>query len=207
MVSRPEPDTEQLLSAAAMGDAPSRNRLLERHRERLRRMVAIRLDRRLSARLDPSDVVQETLALADKRLPDYLRERPLPFYPWLRQIAVNRLEDVRRFHLRSQRRNAAREAPAGLPEESAMELAERLLTRDAPSAGLRKQENRDFVRKALALLSDRDREVLVLRFLEEMPAADAAAVLNVSEGALRVRVLRALRRLRDLLRNQSESSS
>src|SRR5204862_1794322 len=81
----PEPDTEQLLAAASQGDATARGRLLERHRPRLKRMVAVRLDRRVAARVDPSDVVQETLAVAARGLDDYLRDRPLPFFPWLRR--------------------------------------------------------------------------------------------------------------------------
>src|SRR4029077_18395091 len=75
MPTRSEPDTEQLLDAAAHGDDLARGQLLERHRPRLRRMVAVRLDRRLAARVDPSDVVQETLAEAAAKLNDYLRER------------------------------------------------------------------------------------------------------------------------------------
>src|SRR5262245_28661520 len=112
---RPEPDTEQLLDDASRGDAGARGRLLELHRERLRRMVAVRLDRRLAARLDPSDVVQETLAEAAARLDAYLRDRPLPFYPWLRRLAEERLADAYRQHLRAGRRSVAREEPGGLP--------------------------------------------------------------------------------------------
>jgi RNA polymerase sigma-70 factor (ECF subfamily) len=200
MITRPEPDTEHLLDAASAGDAQARGRLLERHRPRLRRMVAVRFDRRLAARLDPSDLVQETLAEADRRLDDYLRSRPLPFYPWLRQIAANRMADARRFHLRV-RRSVGREEPAGLPEESAVELAERILAGEAPSAGVRRQEQQALVRTALERLPERDSEVLVLRYLEHLSTAEAAAVLGVSEGAVRVRMLRALRRLRDLLKN------
>ena len=91
MTARPEPATEHLLDAAARGDGPARNRLIERYRRRLKRMVAVRLDRRLSARVDPSDVVQDTLADAARKLDGYLRDRPLPFYPWLRQLAADRL--------------------------------------------------------------------------------------------------------------------
>jgi RNA polymerase sigma-70 factor (ECF subfamily) len=199
MTTRPEPDTGELLAAAAHGDAAARGRLLERHRPRLKRMVAVRFDRRLAARLDPSDLVQETLAEADRRLDGYLRTRPLPFYPWLRQIAANRLADARRFHLRG-RRSVGREEAAGLPEESALELAERLLAGEAPSAGLRREEQQALVRSALDRLPERDREILVLRYLEQLSTAEAAAVLEVSEGAVRVRLLRALRRLRDTLK-------
>jgi RNA polymerase sigma-70 factor (ECF subfamily) len=201
MTARPTPDTDQLIAAVASGDAQARGRLLDRHRPRLKRMVAVRFDRRLAARLDPSDLVQETLVEADRRLDAYLRDRPLPFYPWLRQLAWNRMIDARRFHVRAGRRTVHREEPGGLPEGSVIELAERLLGGDAPSAGLRLAEQRDQVRAALGRLADADREVLVLRYLEQLSAAEAGAVLGVSEGAVRVRVLRALRRLRALMTN------
>src|SRR5262245_34708786 len=83
----PTTDTEHLLDRAAEGDATARDQLLERFRRRLRRMVAVRFDPRLAARVDPSDVVQESLAEASAQLNRYLRDRPLPFYPWLRQFA------------------------------------------------------------------------------------------------------------------------
>src|SRR5213080_3119182 len=105
MVKPPGPDTDQLLASASRGDATARGRLLERHRQRLKRLVAVRLDRRLAARVDPSDVVQETLAEAAARLDGYLRDRPLPFYPWLRRLAEERLADVHRGHLRAGRRS------------------------------------------------------------------------------------------------------
>src|SRR3954451_3490896 len=93
MDPRPEPDTDVLLAACARGDPRAPGRLLERHRPRLRRMVAVRLDPRVAARVDPSDVVQEALADAARKLPGYLRTRPLPFYPWLRQVAAGRVRE------------------------------------------------------------------------------------------------------------------
>jgi RNA polymerase sigma-70 factor (ECF subfamily) len=80
----PDVDTEQLLDQAAAGDEAARGQLLQRHRTRLKRMVTVRADPRLVARVDPSDVVQETLIEAAAQLGHYLRRRPLPFYPWLR---------------------------------------------------------------------------------------------------------------------------
>jgi len=196
-----EPDTEQLLASAAGGDNRVRGCLLERHRTRLKRMVAVRLDRRLAARVDPSDVIQETMAEAAGRLDDYLRDRPMPFYPWLRQIALDRLGTMHRRHLRASRRSVSREDSAGLPDESAFELAEQLLaTSTGPSARLRREERRGLVLSALALLGERDREVLVLRYLEQLPTAEAAAVLGVSDGAVKMRLLRALQRLREFLK-------
>ena len=92
-------DTEELLDRAGQGDGEARQRLLARHRHRLRQMVIVRLDRRLAARLDPSDIVQEALADAARGLDDYLRDRPVPFYPWLRRFAWERLVEVNRRHL------------------------------------------------------------------------------------------------------------
>ena len=86
-MAMPEPNTDELLNRAATGDRSAREQLWVRHRGRLRKMVAVRLDRRLAARVDPSDVVQEAILEADQMLSDYLVERPLPFYPWLRRLA------------------------------------------------------------------------------------------------------------------------
>src|SRR6516162_5862921 len=104
-----QPDTDELLRAAEPGDGSARHRLLARHRSRLRQMVAVHLDRRLAARIDPSDVVQETLMDAARDLPDYLRERPLPFYPWLRQLAGERLAKFHERHLRTDKRSVTHE--------------------------------------------------------------------------------------------------
>jgi RNA polymerase sigma-70 factor (ECF subfamily) len=202
MVVPQDLDTDQLLQQAGQGDAAARQQLLVRHRQRLRQMIALRMDRRLAARLDPSDVVQDTLADAIQHLSDYLRRRPLPFYPWLRQLALDRLAELHRRHIRTRKRSVTREearAPA-LPDESALELAARLLARgSSPSARLHREELRDRVQAALAQLAESDREVLVLRHLEQLPTRDIAAVLGITEGAVYMRHLRALERLRNLL--------
>ena len=198
----PSTDTENLLQRVADGDYAARDQLLERFRRRLRRMVVVRFDPRLAARVDPSDVVQETLAEAARRLEEYLRHPPLPFYPWLRQIALDRLLDLRRRHLRARKRSVAREEPGGLnlPDESAAELAARLIDLgSSPSRHLLREELRERVRVTLGRLPPGDREVLVLRHLEQMAIRDVAAVLGVGEGAVRMRLVRALGRLRDLL--------
>jgi RNA polymerase sigma-70 factor (ECF subfamily) len=197
-----QPDTEELLGRAAGGDAAARDGLLARHRERLCKMIACRLDRRLAARVDPSDVVQDVLAEADGKLDRYLRERPLPFYPWLRALAAERLVTLHRRHVRAAKRSVRREEPGllALPDESLADLAERLVaSATSPSQRLLRQEKRQRMRDALARLPERDREVLVLRHLEALSVADTAAVLGASEGAVKTRHVRALERLRTLL--------
>ena len=201
-MTRSEPDTEELLNRAGDGDSAAREALLQRHRGRLGRMVALRMDPRLAARVDPSDIVQDSLIKADQRLDDYLRDRPLPFYPWLRQLAWDRLADAHRQHVRAARRSVTREHadPFRLPDNSAMELAGRLVSSaTGPSGTARREELRVRVRQALEHLSERDREVLVLRHLEQLSVKEIAAVLGVSEGAVKTRTLRALQRLRAAL--------
>jgi RNA polymerase sigma-70 factor (ECF subfamily) len=192
-------DTDELLRGVEAGDAAARQRLLERHRPRLLRMVALRLDDRLAARLDPSDIVQEALAVAAARLDDYARERPVPFYPWLRRLAWEHLVQAGRHHLHAARRSVLREAAgqAGLPGGSARILVDRLVDGGtSPSRRLLRQELRRRVREALDRLDPRDREVLVLRYLEQMSTSEIAATLGVGQGAVKMRHLRALQRIR-----------
>jgi RNA polymerase sigma-70 factor (ECF subfamily) len=199
-MERADSDTERLVERAGDGDAAAGELLLARHRERLRRMVAVRLDRRLLARVDPSDVVQEALAEAARKLPEYLKQRPLPFYPWLRRLAWERLVKLYQRHIVAGKRSVTRETCGPLPDESALELARCVL---APGPGPYDQallaELRGRVRIALAQLAERDREVLVLRYLEQLSTAEIAAVLGATTGSVKVRHLRALERIRSLL--------
>jgi RNA polymerase sigma-70 factor (ECF subfamily) len=201
MTLRP-PDTEQLLERVSQGDDDARQQLLTRHQTRLRRMVAVRLDRRLAARVDPSDVVQETLAEAAKNLSDYIRERPIPFYPWLRRLAWERLVKLHRRHLKTRMRSVTREEPnvLALPDESALDLVSRVAASGtSPSNRLTRAEEQVRVQSALAELSEREREVLVMRYLEQLSTREIAAALGISEGAVRTRHLRALEHLRRVL--------
>jgi RNA polymerase sigma-70 factor (ECF subfamily) len=195
-------ESDQLVRRAGQGDLAARQQLLLQHQQRLRQMIAVRMGRRLAARIDPSDVIQETLAEAVQQLSDYLRNPPLPFYPWLRQLASKRLADLYRRHIQARKRSVCYEdhgAPP-LPDESALDLAGRLVARgNSPSARLRREELRSLVQTALAQLPEADREVLVLRHLEQLPTADIAAILGVTEGTVYTRHLRALERLRRVL--------
>jgi RNA polymerase sigma-70 factor (ECF subfamily) len=196
------PDTAQLIEQARRGDGLARHDLLVRHESRLRQMVAVRMDRRLAARVDPSDVVQDALAEAQRTMDDYLQRRPLPLYPWLRRLAWERLIQLQRQHVGAEKRCLLHERgmDLGLPDESAMMLADRLIASGtSPSRHAIRQETRDRVRAALDELTPRDREVLVLRFLEQLSTAETAAVLGIGEGAVKSRLMRAVVRFRDLL--------
>jgi RNA polymerase sigma-70 factor (ECF subfamily) len=201
MVVQP-PDTDWLIEQASRGQSAACHQLLMRHRDRLRRMVAVRMDRRLAPRIDPSDVVQEALAFAARKLPVYFRDRPLPFYPWLRSITWERLVKLHQKHLKAQRRAVTREEPQGPPlsSESAMDLAKRLIdSGTSPSLNVEKKELRAQVQAALTRLRASDREILVMRYLEQLSNKEIAGALGISEGALKMRHLRALTALKTIL--------
>jgi RNA polymerase sigma-70 factor (ECF subfamily) len=204
------PDTDELLNRIGRGDSSAKGPLLERHRQRLRQMVAIRLDRRLQARIDPSDVVQEALGEAAGKLSKYAGQRPLPFYPWLRRITWERIIHLHRRHIRAGRRSVVREQVGlPLPDESACMLVDRLLVAgSSPSKRMQRNEERDRLQSALLQLSEADREVLVLRYLEHLSTREIAAVLELAESGVKARQLRALQRLRALMRdNRTEDAS
>jgi RNA polymerase sigma-70 factor (ECF subfamily) len=193
---------DELILRAGGGDGEARQLLLDRHRERLRQMIALRLDRRLAARMDPSDIVQESLADADRDLSDYLRSPAMPFYAWLRRFAWDRLVEAHRRHVSAERRSVDREQARSIPwaDQSAVALADRLVASGtSPSRHLLRDEERIRVRAALEQLPPRDREVLVLLYMEDLSAVEIAAILGLSEGAVRARHLRALDRLRRLM--------
>jgi RNA polymerase sigma-70 factor, ECF subfamily len=195
----------QLLRQARDGDDAAVQRLFTEHRPRLKHMVRVRLDRRMAARVDPSDVVQETLAEAVRRLPKYLDDQPIPFYPWLRQIAWERLAKLHQRHVTARRRAVGREEPQPppLPDESIQELAERFVASGThPSERLVREELKRRVHAALAELSETDRELLVLRYLEQLSPREARAVLGIGEEAFAKRHLRAITRLRRVLQGE-----
>jgi RNA polymerase sigma-70 factor, ECF subfamily len=190
--------TQVLLDRAGHGDVVARHELLERFRQYLRSLIAVRLDRRVARRVDASDIVQEALADASERMEDYLRVRPLPFLDWLRRLARDRVVDAHRRHLGSLRRSVARErSTSDLTDASVAELGRRLLAPDtSPSNRLDRRERFDRIAAALARLQDRDREVLVLWYLEQRDTREIAKTLGITERGVRSRHLRALLRLR-----------
>jgi RNA polymerase sigma-70 factor, ECF subfamily len=195
--------TDELLRSAGLGGEAVRTELLAWHRDRLPRVVAVRIDRRLAARVAPSDVVQEALADAPLGISSYLPDCPPRFYPRLRQVTWLRLGQLYRHHLGSRRRSVDREVPAGPPiaDASAQILAAAYLVAggSTPSRALIREEMLDRVHHALARLDPRDREVLVMRHLEGLSSAEVGSVLLISEGAVRARLVCALKRLRGLL--------
>ena len=203
MASQDSSATRRRIERAASGDQDAWRSLVERYRDRLRRMVMVRLDQRLQGRLDPSDVLQETYFEAARQLADYLRHPVLPFFLWLRQLAGNRLFKLHRHHLRAQVRDAGREIPlyrGGCPEASSAALAAQLLGRECrPSEAALRAELKRRLQEALDLMDPVDREALVLRHFEQLTTVEVARVLGISRAAAGKRYLRAVLRLKEIL--------
>ncbi len=185
------------------GDRGALAKLFDEHRERLRRMVELRLDARLRARLDPSDVVQEAFLDVDRDLVAYLDDPKLPPLLWLRLHVGRRLTALHREHLGTRMRDARLEISlyhGALPEASSAALASMLLGRHtSPTQAAQRAERLLRVQEALNSLEAIDREVLALRHFEQLGRADAAQVLGISQEAGAKRYFRALKRLKDVL--------
>jgi RNA polymerase sigma-70 factor (ECF subfamily) len=195
--------TVQLLEQAARGDHAEWGKLLAAHRERLRRMVALRLDRRLQGRIDPSDVIQEAYLEAWSRLRAYLREPRMPFFIWLRYLAGQKLITLHRHHFGVEMRDPAVEVSlqhGTLPGASSAALAAQLLGHEPrPSEAAIRAEMKLRLQEALNSMEAVDREVLALRHFEQLSRAECAQLLGLSVDAISKRYFRALKRLKEIL--------
>ena len=202
--------TETLLDAARAGDGDAVNKLLERHRGPIRRLVEMRLDRKVQQRVDVSDVVQDVMIEANSRLKKYLDEPVMAFHLWLRQIAWDRMIDTYRRHRVSAKRNMDREQPMSAPgraDHSTMELAVQLCDPAlTPAAAATQREIAGKVESVIEMLGDQDREIVLMRHFEHLTNLEIAQVLGLNPPAASMRYLRAIRRLRELLEEQAIES-
>ena len=191
------------LQRAAAGDEEALRTLFAAHRDRLKRMVHLRLSRRLAGRVDDSDVLQEAFIEVARKLPEYAREPKLPLFLWIRHLTGLKLAEVHRRHLGTQLRDADREVTlhrGGLPLADSVSLAAHLLgTLTTPSQAAIKAETRLLVQEALNGMDPIDREVLALKHFEQLSTSEIAEVLGLSKAGAGSRYLRAIKRLRSIL--------
>jgi RNA polymerase sigma-70 factor (ECF subfamily) len=197
------PDYVDLIERARAGDREARDALFCQYRERLRRMVELRLDAHLQGRIDVSDVVRDAHIDVVERLEDYLRDPKLPLFLWMRQVVGERLVKLHRHHLGMRMREAGREVllyRGALPVASSAALAARLLGKStSPTPAAIRAERILRMQEALNKLDPADREILSLRHFEELTAAEAAQVLGIEESAAAKRDFRAVKRLKQVL--------
>jgi RNA polymerase sigma-70 factor (ECF subfamily) len=193
-----------LLDRVRGGDDAAVNSLLQRHREAIRRMIDRRMDRVVQRRVDASDIVQDVMLEANRRLGDYLSNPVMPFQLWLRQMARDRLIDAHRRHRVAATRSIDREVPlAAAPVEGAPsgdDVLDRVADRElTPAAAATWHELERRFAAAVERLDEQDREIVLLRHFEHLSTAEAAAAIGLTKPAAGMRYLRAMRRLRVLL--------
>jgi len=195
--------TLALLDRLRARDDQALGELFMLHRDRLWRMLYVRLDSRLASRVAPDDVLQETFLDVARRIGEYLAGPAVPFYVWLRFLTVQRMLMVQRAHLGARRRDVSQEVPlpeGGAPFAYADSMAGQLVGHlTSPSQAAMRHELQDRLRAALAEMDPLDREVLALRHFEELGNGEVAEVLGITKDAASKRHVRALKRLRAIL--------
>jgi RNA polymerase sigma-70 factor (ECF subfamily) len=205
MIHMTDPQTDLALIEQRLrtGDLNAAADLFAAYRDRLKKMVRLRLDRRLQGRLDASDVLQEAFIDVQKKAVDFAAKAEMPAYIWLRLITTERLLILHRQHLGAQMRDAGQEVslcPGGSPAASTHSLANLLLGRlTSPTQAAIRAERQVRLQEALNGMDPLDREILALRHFEELTNGEAATVLGLSKTAASNRYIRALKRLKEIL--------
>jgi RNA polymerase sigma-70 factor, ECF subfamily len=193
-------ETEALILRVEGGDEAALCELFARYRDRLRRMVKLRMDRRLQGRLDASDVLQEAYLDVAKRAAEYRENSKMPVFLWLRLITGQRLMALHRQHLGAQMRNVGQEVSlhrGALPPASSISIAALLLGRiTSPTRAARRAEMQERLQDILNAMDPIDREILTLRHFEELGNGEAAQVLGISKSTASSRYIRAVMRLK-----------
>ena len=203
MTDPAENDDQALLERAIAGDESALAALFDGYRDRLRRMVRLRLDRRLQRRIDSSDVLQEAHLEVARRAREYLEQRTMPPYLWFRFLTSQALLALHRHHFGSRKRDPAQEVslrPQGPPQATSISLAEMLLGRlTSPTIAARRAEMQLRLQELLNTMEPLDREVVALRHFEELSNSETARVLGLEKTAASNRYIRALKRLKEAL--------
>jgi RNA polymerase sigma-70 factor (ECF subfamily) len=203
IMSNESSESIELRDRIKQGDESALIELFGRHRERLKRMVKLRLDRRLQGRIDPSDVLQEAFIDIARRAREYLASPTLPAFLWLRWITGQRLVSLHRRHLGSKLRDVGLEVSlhqGALPQATSVSLAAMLLGRlTSPTRAAQRAELQLRLQDALNAMDPIDREILTLRHFEELNNNETAQVLGITKTAASNRYIRALKRLKDAL--------
>ncbi len=184
--------TDRLLAAVATGNQSALNELLRSYAPYLQRILRFRISPELSARVDVSDVVQETQIVVTRRIGEFVTKRPASFRVWLRSRAIEQLVVQHRRHVTAEMRTVRRET--AFNDVSSMAIARTLLS-ETPSKMLQRNEFAEQVRDLIESLNDNDREMLTLRHAEGLTNHEAAEVLNIEPMTARKRYGRALYRL------------
>jgi len=175
---------------------------LEQCREYLRLLARLQLDPRLQGKLDPSDVVQQTLLKAHEKMEQFRGRTEAELTAWLRQILANNLaEAVRKYAADSRDVARERSLEARLDESSARLEACLLADQSSPSQRAMRQERLVQLANALAQLPDDQRRAVELHHLKGLSVAEVGDQLGKTRAAVVGLLFRGLKALRLLLKD------
>ncbi len=185
------------------------NEILTRYRERLKRMVDVRMNQKLRGRLDASDVIQNTFVEAARTLENYLDNPKISVFLWLRRLAGEKLIQAHRKHMGAEKRSVNREQPifGGVPAATSQVIAIQLSGKlTSPSLAATKQEAKNDLMLALDQMGEIDREILMLRHFEQLSNHETAEVVGMNYEAVKKRYIRALDKLRTIMIGDKDGS-
>jgi RNA polymerase sigma-70 factor, ECF subfamily len=203
-------DEETLVLRLRAGDREVLGDLCSLHRQRIWRMIRFRMDRRLAARIDPDDVLQEAFLAARSRIENFLAEPQGSFFVWLRMIALQSLFDQHRHHIGAEMRNAARDVRLDRTDGSntsvclAAQLAGTITSPSQAAAGLELMQR---LEQAIRTMSELDQEIIAMRHFEDLTNVESAEALGISATAASNRYVRALARLKEILTSFGDTES
>lgn len=202
-MSHSEQDQE-LINRVVDGDEDALAQLFSQHHDRLWRMVNFRMDPRLHGRVDADDVLQEAWLSVVQRIDHFLADASRSIFVWFRLITSQTLIDIHRRHLGTQKRNAAMEFSINRgwsSESTSFSLSFHLLGHlTSPTQAALREELSQQLKTALSSMQDIDREVLALRHFEQLSNRETAQILGISDQAASDRYMRALGRLKGVLK-------
>jgi RNA polymerase sigma-70 factor (ECF subfamily) len=192
------------IAKAVGGDSEAMQLLLIEHHDALHAKVRAHLGPSMKRHLDPDDVIQEAYARAFRAVTECSFENAVAFYAWLEGITMNTLRDEHRF-LRRRKRDIGREVhgSAQAPESYEQFLARLSASDSTPSRKVAKAEAAAAVISSLARLTDDQRHVVQMRFLDGLSVAETAAALDKTEAAIHMLCHRALKALREVMHSMS----
>lgn len=199
-----EPSVDALVDRVLHGDRNALAEVFAKHRDRLWRIVAFRIDPRLRGRVDADDVLQEAYLNAERRIGHVIQDAPDGLFVWFRMIVSQTMAEIHRRHLGVQRRDPMREQSlhAGFSADAtSFSISSHLFGHlTSPSQAALRKELSEQLEFALSSMEDLDREVLAMRHFEELSNRETAHALGLTEQAASARYVRALTRLQHILK-------